>query len=334
MDNVRIIASSLSDNELAQAFAQLAAERWDNWDFTPYLPYLVDTCAPTVLPFLAEQFDIDGLRGFAMAVTIQQQRELIKRSIALHKYMGTPWAIREACRTVGFPVIMLEEGVTAIPGGESDPNDWARFRVIIQINDDRVVTQEEARKLRYFVESYKNARSHLVELGFYQPLTDEHMFRDDVTNREALEVLVMSLTPNPVMINPRGDTKFVTVETNAPWLLYNDTFDWDDGTTDKFTLQYTGAMGRSNIAITSDPNDTADREKTIDIMTADGRLFGQLTIKQNFNWNNAYSRAYSKAYNNFDNIRRLAVSPDIVDLPPKDGAGISEVESNLDWDIE
>lgn len=109
MDDKNVIASAISDNELARAFSELVADRWDNWDLSEFLPYLVDTVAPSVLPYLADQFDIDGLQGFGMAETEQQQRDIIKKSIALHKFIGTPWAIREACRTVGFPIVILEE---------------------------------------------------------------------------------------------------------------------------------------------------------------------------------------------------------------------------------
>jgi P2-related tail formation protein len=129
---------------------------------------LVDTVAPSVLPYLADQFDIDGLQGFGMAETEQQQRDIIKKSIALHKFIGTPWAIREACRTVGFPIVILEEGVTAQPGGPESPEDWARFRVFVEAPDSRHITAEESRKIRLFVEFYKNERSHLVEIGYYQ----------------------------------------------------------------------------------------------------------------------------------------------------------------------
>lgn len=176
MDNKNVIASAISDNELARAFSELVADRWDNWDLSEFLPYLVDTVAPSALPYLADQFDIDGLQGFGMAETEQQQRDIIKKSIALHKFIGTPWAIREACRTVGFPIVILEEGVTAQPGGPESAEDWARFRVFVKADDSRLLTVEESRKIRLFVEFYKNERSHLVEVGFYQKMDAETIF--------------------------------------------------------------------------------------------------------------------------------------------------------------
>ena len=61
MDDKNVIASAISDNELARAFSELVADRWDNWDLSEFLPYLVDTVAPSVLPYLADQFDIDEI---------------------------------------------------------------------------------------------------------------------------------------------------------------------------------------------------------------------------------------------------------------------------------
>lgn len=193
MDDRKIVASALSDYELAQAFSELVAQRWDNWDLTPFVPYLVDTVAATALPYLAEQFDIEGIRGFSVATTEDQQREIIKKSIALHKFLGTPWAIREACRTVGFPVIILEEGVTAIPGDPESSEDWARFRVLVEADTARPISEEDSRKLRLFVEYYKNERSHLVELGFYQPFADEPLLRPGTT----ADQLIVEAKPKP-----------------------------------------------------------------------------------------------------------------------------------------
>ena len=182
MDSRHVIASSLTNNELANAFSELVAERWDNFDVSPFMAYLVDTCAATALPYLAEQFDIAGLQGFAMAENEVQQRELIKRSIALHKFIGTPWAIREACKTVGFPVILLEEGVN---------NDWAQFSVLIEADSNRRVLEENYRKLRLFIEFYKNERSHLAELGFFQSLKDEYVFNNQVEERDELMIFIL-----------------------------------------------------------------------------------------------------------------------------------------------
>lgn len=182
MDERHVIASCLADNELAKAFSELVAERWDNFDVSPFMAYLLDTCAASVLPYLAGQFDISGLQGFAMADSEVQQRELIKKSIALHKFIGTPWAIREACKTVGFPVILLEEGIN---------NDWAQFSVLVEADINSYISESRYHKLRLFIEFYKNERSHLIELGFFQLLTDEYVFNNAVEERDELTVFIL-----------------------------------------------------------------------------------------------------------------------------------------------
>lgn len=322
MDNKNVIASALTDYELARAFSELVAERWDNWDLSEFLPYLIDVCAPAALPYLADQFDVDGLRGFGMAINEEQQRDIIKRSIALHKYLGTPWAIREACRTVGFPVIILEEGVTEVPGGPESPEDWARFRVLVEADVARHITLEESHKLRLFVEFYKNERSHLVELGFFQPFTDK-LFRD-VAEHDELAVWFLSLNPNPVNLDPFGTPVKVTAFSNVGWTIENTVIDWDDGSNDKIMLEFTGALGSSEIVVKSDvyvgrvitypnayspaystayhwPSERPIRTKKVNIVSTDGIVVGILTITQKPGIGNAYSRAYSNAYNLFDN---------------------------------
>lgn len=337
MSEIDVMASSLSGNELARALSELVAERWDNWNLSPFMAYLVDICAPATLPYLADQFDIDGIRGIAMAADEEQQRELIRQSIALHKYMGTPWAIRKACNTIGFPVILLQEGAT-LPGAIPALEDWAQFRILIEADMNRHITAEEARKLRQFVEFYKNERSHLIELGFYQSLTESNLFRPDPGNRDTLtiDVITLGLSPNPAIINPRGDEVKVTIKINVPFkmpvLIY-----WGDGTNDKINITYSGIAGTSEINIVSDPNTTEkDREVAANIESVTGIVLGVLTIQQWCKWRNAYSYAYSRAYNQYSPV------PPYLELSKKavwleDTADYNEqveLKSNQDWNVE
>ena len=187
----RVLANSIDTYQLANVAHDVVAERWDNWDLTEFLAYLVDTCASEALPYLAEQFNCEGLRGFAVANTEDEQRELIKMSIRLHKYMGTPWAIREACRTVGFPEIILTEGIASIP---PDPDtDWARFSLLVQISETTVIDSGMFASLYAFVNQYKPERSHIIEFGIWLPFSEtERLFRQlNTWERETMEIQII-----------------------------------------------------------------------------------------------------------------------------------------------
>jgi len=177
----RVLANSIDSVEIAQVAHDVVAERWDNWDLTESLVYLVDSVNANVLPYLAEQFNVDGLAGFAVASNEREQRELIKISILLHKFMGTPWSIKKACETVGFTDIHLTEGVASNP-----PNpqiDWARFSVLIGFPDDRIINSANFLRLKNFINQYKPVRCHLADFGALLSFDEkESLFRPIFNN--------------------------------------------------------------------------------------------------------------------------------------------------------
>lgn len=73
------------------------------------LVYLVDAVDAQLLPELGRQFHLTGLEGWRLANTDEARRRLIKRSIALHRKKGTPWAVREALKPVGVNVEIIEQ---------------------------------------------------------------------------------------------------------------------------------------------------------------------------------------------------------------------------------
>ena len=165
----RVLANSIDQSEIARVAHDVVAGRWDNFDLTSMLVYLIDTTEASTLPYLAEQFMVDGLRGFTVAETEAEQRELIKQAIRLHKLIGTPYSIKRACATVGFPIILLEEGIDT-----GDPlTDWARFDVWVKTEDNRTVTGGLMDRIRALVNLYKPERSHLGYLGFFLLLEEQ-----------------------------------------------------------------------------------------------------------------------------------------------------------------
>jgi phage tail P2-like protein len=222
---VKAIASTLADSPLASALLEVVAGRWDSFNLAPLMAYLVDTCAPAALPYLAEQLDVDGLHGFALAQTDEQRREVIKRSVPLHKLIGTPAALREACRSVGVGVIDIVEGVPSDP--PQPQTDWARFRVLLAAEPDRAFTAEQSRKLRMFVEFYKPLRSHLVEVGYYLPLAEaKRVLGGPPARRERVALALftkftarryVSVAPQYVWLTADSPSADVDVASNAQW---------------------------------------------------------------------------------------------------------------------
>ncbi|MBV7529045.1 phage tail protein [Chitinophaga sp. sic0106] len=118
------------------------------------LVYIVDDIDPRLLPFLAEQFDVLGYKGFRMAQTDSDRREVIKRAIELHRYKGTEWAIKEALKSIGFSDIELKRGY----------DHWAKFGIKIT-NSSLQLTADSFNDIIQMVNEYKRAACVLVDVS-------------------------------------------------------------------------------------------------------------------------------------------------------------------------
>jgi phage tail P2-like protein len=105
-----------------------------------------------LLDLLAWQFHIEG---YDQAQTIQEKRNLIKHAIELHRYKGTPYAIKKV-----FQALNLEAELSEWFDYNGDPY---KFKINITTTD-RQITPEFIQKLRDTIEQYKNVRSWLDEL--------------------------------------------------------------------------------------------------------------------------------------------------------------------------
>lgn len=107
------MASALTPDLLATdaRFAALASasERISALPLDGLLTYLIDTTPAHNLPELAQQFNLSALEGWDLALSDAQRRSLIRRSIALHRKKGTPWALREALKPVGVHIEIIEQ---------------------------------------------------------------------------------------------------------------------------------------------------------------------------------------------------------------------------------
>ncbi len=132
-----ILASGIADKKHLAAFDQLAAERFAA--LGAEMVYLVDLVNVAALPALAAQFDVLGYKGWALTNTEPERRALLKQAIELHRYKGTPWAVKEAIKRVGFGEVkiveggaMLHDGTILLRNGEYRRGagaNWATFPI-------------------------------------------------------------------------------------------------------------------------------------------------------------------------------------------------------------
>lgn len=155
-NNGTILADSIAHIAHLQAFDLLVKKRFDEFELDKLLVYLIDTVSADAIPFLAKQFDVLGYKGFRLANTELEQREIIKKSIELHRFKGTLWAVKEALKSIGFGEAVIEEHVEG---------HWAKFRVTIDLGN-RALNVLEIDDLVRMIKEYKNTRSHLADLSY------------------------------------------------------------------------------------------------------------------------------------------------------------------------
>ncbi|AKA25718.1 phage tail protein [Pseudomonas chlororaphis] len=170
---------ALAGDERFALLCGLLAETFDGLDINAMLVYLVDLVKPQLLPVLADQFSLVDEAAWLLAESDDAKRNLIKSSAELHRHKGTPWAIREVIRLLGFGEVVIQEGLNnQIRNGSitrngtyvhGDPSAWALYRVFLK----RVITNDQAALLRRLLLSVAPARCRLVSLD-YQEVAIRH----------------------------------------------------------------------------------------------------------------------------------------------------------------
>lgn len=170
---------ALAGDERFALLCELLDETFVNLDINAMLVYLVDLVKPQLLPFLADQFSLIDEAAWMLAESEEAKRNLIKNSAELHRYKGTPWAIREVIRLLGFGEVRIQEGLNNQTRNGSitrngshvhgDPTAWALYRVFLT----NVITVDQAALLRRLLLSIAPARCRLVSLD-YQVVAIRH----------------------------------------------------------------------------------------------------------------------------------------------------------------
>ncbi len=151
---------ALASDERFSILCGLLQESLGGIDINAMLVYLVDLMKPSILSHLADQFSLMDEVAWLLAESDDAKRNLIKSAAELHRFKGTPWAIREVFRVLGFGEIRIDEGVS--PAAGSDPV-WSLYRVALL---ERVITNEQAAMLRRLLLTVAPARCRLVALDY------------------------------------------------------------------------------------------------------------------------------------------------------------------------
>jgi len=186
-DNNVIYADSIAYLPHLAAFDLLVKKRFTDLQLDKLLIYLIDTVDEDALVHLADQFDVLGYKGYGLAHTVAEKREVIKRAIELHRYKGTIWAIKQALNSIGYPS-ENPDGTPAIIFTEHVGGHWARFKITIELAGNTISVATIAELVR-MISEYKNTRSWLHEIGFTLGLgTDDLTLTDEsVENQAALD---------------------------------------------------------------------------------------------------------------------------------------------------
>lgn len=187
MANEKILASALGGKEHLQAWDELFEFRFATVELEKLLIMMVDTVDSAALPYLADQFDLLGVKGWNACKTEQDKRNLIKRAIELKRYQGTPFSIRRAIQSVGYydAVILKQPG--AYYNGKFKYNGdvthgsgmWATIAVILDIGETKGLTQKENDEAIELINEYKSARDKLLWIDHKCTLVDNPQVNEE-----------------------------------------------------------------------------------------------------------------------------------------------------------
>ncbi|MEO1399660.1 MAG: phage tail protein [Cyanobacteria bacterium J06635_1] len=133
--------------------------------------YDIDNVDSSALFDLADQFNVLGLRGWNLAETEAQRRDLIKEAIQLHQTAGTPYAIKRAMTLVGYPNATIRENPGTFYDGEwvydgtrtYNGAQLGEFEVTLDPIESRV-SGPLITLIVALINEWKNARSKLFDL--------------------------------------------------------------------------------------------------------------------------------------------------------------------------
>lgn len=176
----KILASSLDGKEHLKAWDDLFEFRFATQELEKILIMMIDTVDSKALPYLADQFDLLGLKGWNAAKTDIDRRNLIKRAIDLKRYQGTDYAIRKAIQSVGYYDAIILTRPPAFYNAKYKHNGlitygsghWATIAVTLDIGEQKGISASETNEAIELINEYKNARTKLLYVDYKCTLID------------------------------------------------------------------------------------------------------------------------------------------------------------------
>lgn len=160
-------ADIILNDPIYTALADLG-KRLDSVDISQIMTTLVDLLGDEVLPLLAEKWSVTGYDGEILADSDGSKRALIKAAVELHRHKGTPFAIREVLRRLGFGEIEIDEGLKARSYDHSfvaqipPEHRWAYYAIRLA----RPITNDQAATIRKTLQNFAPARCTLAVLDY------------------------------------------------------------------------------------------------------------------------------------------------------------------------
>ena len=143
------------DDISLKIFDEICEERFSKLELDVILVSIIDNLPSDALPHLAEQYHVMGNEGWLQCRNDDERRDLIKRSIEVHRYKGTKYALLRIFEMFGL---------------EGKVREWFEtgdkpytFSVDLNFNS-KGLDYDLIEKLEALINEYKNVRSHLSSL--------------------------------------------------------------------------------------------------------------------------------------------------------------------------
>jgi len=151
------------------------------------MTFLMGVLEESALNTMATDLSVNGIGGFTQAQTEEERRDILFNAVRTRKRTGTPWAIKRAVETLGYSTPVIIEGygpaITTYSGQNNytgiiqyngGGGGWAQFVVVLPEAELIGLTQTEIDELVQYINHWKNARSKLVGIGYYDTLDPQY----------------------------------------------------------------------------------------------------------------------------------------------------------------